>query len=350
MNYNDNHGFSLISAVDFEDPIIAVVPEGSFNPEHRTENPGFNLYLEAAKEHETNSLRKIGKLDPIGGDNPPYMIENGKYVKYVKETSKRVTETPLLGADMKWNQDGIYGQFCSNKLAGCAPLAVASLVAYFSYKYNLNPDFRYTYPRDILYEKVIWAEIIKHKSSKEWSYKNKKSIPEICWEEDSAAIHKTIGRICRQFGYEGNAEYQYGKTSMTNGEAKRLLKKYLPGLSVSDFKAYDIVATMKNIDKGALYLYGEGDLTESHAWICDAYDYTIVREKRYESETPPPSLNPNALNWVFTGYTTYCKETSLGYMHWGWGGDEDGWYNDKVMKPQDNRVFNKFYYMAIEKK
>lgn len=58
VNYEDNKGFALISAVDDSQPVLAVVPNGSYDPEIGTDNPGFNLFMDAATYNALNDTTK----------------------------------------------------------------------------------------------------------------------------------------------------------------------------------------------------------------------------------------------------------------------------------------------------
>lgn len=328
VNYEDNKGFALISAVDDSQPVLAVVPNGSYDPEIGTDNPGFNLFMDAATYNALNDTTK--KRDPVIDPDYPINI-NGKYEKTVKKEVVHYGPAKRISAPFHWGQDDIYGQFCPNGLCGCAPLAIASIVTWARYHYEMDSRFYYTYPNaDIPYEDITWIEIMRHHSSK-YSYGNEWSIEHVCWAEDQDAVHKSIGRICRQIGYDMNANYKFDPhaTSVIRGIAHRYLKQYIPELviTIGDFDGF---RQMQLIDKGILYLEAalKDDFSNGHSWVCDGYDYIKTEVKKYEADPPAPGLN---LSWQLVS-TTY-EEKMLSYMRWGWHGIYDGWYASKVLEP-----------------
>ncbi len=334
VNFKDNNGFALISAKDYSNPVIAVVPEGSYDPAIGTGNPGFNMFVSEAK---ANAAR-IGKLDPIWGNDPstPY-IENGKYVRYKRSTLEEIKIEPRLGEEFRWNQLGIkggeniYGYFCPNKTAGCAPIAMGSVIAYYLGKNNIKTSIEYTFPeRQRDNEIISWAEIFNHKSALE-IYHDKS----IHWGECacSPSTHNTIAHFIRQLGKDAYTGYRADSVSSTSVTRIPLtLRKYLNGYTVSSRLSFKDVSIKTAMQEGVAIIGGtRGD--ESHAWVIDGLSYKRILEERYESDITL-SIEPSTPKYDWKLVSSEIKESILCYSHWGWGGDYDGWFDNSYYEPE----------------
>ncbi len=348
VNYEDNKGFALISGGKHQQPVLAVVPNGNYDPEIGTDNPGFNLFMDAVKYNALNDTTKKKDFEL----NPDYpMNYEGKYVK--TETREITHYGPAIRVtfEHRWGQDDIYGQYCPNGLTGCVPLAIASIVSYLRYQYGLDSRFYYTYPgADIPYEDIEWLEIFRHFHSSCY-YSDGTHLEHVCWAADKDAVHKSIGRICRQIGHDGKAVYYKDPVSFNRSTAVErtmapgLLKKYLPEFGVSELTGFDSYATMRCIDEGLMYMRAELKSNETmwHAWFTDGYEFTRTEVKKYEADPPAPGL---AYFWKLVD--TYYIDKSLNYMRWGWHGEFDGWYSGKELDPRGVKdPFVKMQYVSV---
>lgn len=334
VNFADNRGFALISAKDRQNPLLAIVPEGSYDPEIGTDNPGFNMFIADAKL----DAARIGKLDPIWGDDPstPY-IENGKYVRYRKSTLEEIKTEPRLGTDFRWNQFGIkgaeniYGRFCPNNSAGCAPVAMGSVIAFYNAMNSKTTNINYTFEerqRDA--ETINWTDIFSHKAAME-IYHDKT----LHWDDCSCSPsnHNTIAHFLRQLGQDAKTTYKPDSTSSTLvSRLTPTLKKYLDDCTVSGlqyFKDTDLKTALK---EGVAILSGKRN-DDSHAWVIDGLSYKRILEERYESDITL-STNPSNPTYDWKLISSEIKETFLCYTHWGWGGDFDGWFSNTYYEPE----------------
>ncbi len=342
VNYADNEGFALVSARDSEDPVLAVVPEGNYNPEVGSDNPGFNLFLDAAKDY----VKAAPAIEITPVPDAPYIIENGKFVRF----ENNITHwggIARLGDTHHWNQDDFYGQFCDNGLVGCGPLAVASIITYLRYQEHKIERINYTYPNhDIGYEDITWEELFKHKHL---GYIDREGVyhSSICYEKDKEKTHLTIARFCRQIGMDSKAKYKYNpnRTSTDMSDLKKALEKYMPEFKVSNEEEFKSYTTMRYIDHGLLLMCGKDPKAKSgHAWISDGYDYYRTVTTRYESDVPKVLTNPIQYNWQYAG--TYTLETSKNHILWGWGGLDDGWYSGDVFETTKH-TYRNFKYISV---
>ena len=342
VNYENDKGFALISATGNEQPVLAVIPEGSYDPEVGTDNPGFNLFLDAVRNNAKNDTTKRVDFEPV----PDYGVTiDGKYVKTVKTIVAHYGPEIRIKSCFKWGEKDVFGAYCPNKKAGCVPLAITSIVAHLHSWLSDTTRVYYNYPNaDIEYEDIDWREFMRHQSSHAL-YNDGTSIEHICWAADTAAIHRTIGRFCRQVGHDGYASYDSYNTNVHRILTLGLLKKYLPEFDVSGYSSFDPFRTMSCIDRGVLYLRGskKNDEKNGHAWFTDGYEFTRTKVCEYRADKPEPGMYP-----LWELVKEYNVDKSLNYMRWGWFGEYDGWYSGKELDPaQSGDPFINMQYISV---
>lgn len=349
VNYENDKGFALISGAETADPVLAVVPKGSYDPEVGTDNPGFNLFMEAAKHNAYDAnIDTVGKVDIKPGDYG--MTIDGKYVKTEDEIVTHFGPVERVGSKHGWGETGIYGQYCPKGITGCVPLTIACITSYMRYRANLNNRIYYTFPgADVSYEDIEWIEIYRHHHSEAY-YSDGTHIEHACWAADKEAVHKSIGRICRQIGYEGNALYNNKYSGYVEPEKIHgLLQKYLPEFEITELADFGTTKTMNCLDRGLVLLKAETNYLPStmHVWYTDGYEYKKTAHKTYHADPPAPGLN---YSWELVE-TTY-SESSFNHMLWGWNGEHDGWYNESALKPfkEGKEKFIETQYIAVMEK
>lgn len=347
VNYPDDKGFALISAVDPVNPLLAYIPDGHYDPEIGTDNPGFNIFMDAAVEASAEASANItGPLKPDSTKNDPHAvwIVDGKYRTTRTTTLANDILNPKLGTDFRWSQGGIYGDYCSNKTAGCAPLAVASAMTCLLAEDNKTILYRFNFDEENAeLIGVYWPDIFAHKYSIGYYDFD-------CHASNPESVHRFIGKLCRQIGYEGNATYNTNpnRTSMSIANIEKVLKKYLNGYNVSSHTNYTADIPYTKLKNGILLMYGNTDSEGAHEWICDGYKYTQTRTDVMESPIYPQGTNPQ-YNWTVIN-STY-NNIYYGYMHWGWGGQCDGWFNGTVFYYQsDKQPYKNLKYCAVTRK
>lgn len=349
VNYENNNGFALISAIDSTEPVLAVVPNGNYDPEMGTDNPGFNLYMDAAKYYAANAANDtIGKIEITPGGYG--MTVDGKYVKTEDEVVVHYGPINRIKVPHAWGPAGIYGQYCPTGISGCVPIPIACITAYMRYRNNLHNRIYYTFPgADVPYEDIEWIEIFRHHSSLAY-YNDGTHIEHICWAADKDAVHKSIGRICRQIGYDGDALYDNAYNGYIKPERiSGLLKKYLPEFDITELADFGTFKTMNCIERGLVFLKAKTNYLPStmHAWYTDGYEYQKTAHKKYLADPPAEGMK---YNWQLVE-TTY-SEKCLNYMRWCWNGEYDGWYSDTVLKPrkEGKEQFIEAQYIAVMEK
>jgi len=334
VNYEDNQGFAIISKYRMENPVMAVINEGTYDFEKCSDNPGFNTFVYLAENMIKN--RDSLKIDPEPFE-PLEPIDTNKIVitpatkyKTVRDTLSK-TIVPSKLQYLKWGQRDPEGWFCENKISGCVPTAMAMIITHFS---AMNTTIFYTYPnRDRESDEFDWSLIKKHEQSG----------PNAIWCCDYN-IHRKIARLCRQLGEVAHSDYSKPKSTSTNKHyVKPTLNKYLPFRTISDFTTYNYSGVIQAINSGLAIMRGDAYYTDSqnnrlptdtvygHEWIADGCYHAKVRKKTYRKAA-------NDLDWVLE--STVIEEKKLISFNWGWNGKDNstnlnGYYHSEVFKPTE---------------
>lgn len=339
VNFADENGFVMVSAPRTADEILAVVETGNYDPGVGTDNPGFNYFLDCALEY----LDTCENDGVVSGDSISSELRPSNPDGYV--TFKEITDTLVHwgGRDnyalkIHWNQTGIYGKYCPNGIAGCAPLAIGTIAAYLNNLTVGKSLLTYTFPeRDVDSDSITWQQFMVH--DREYDDGTLR-----CWEKDKEEIHNEIGRMLRQIGYDCGSEYEATSTGTYPGVYTEVLKKYVPAAtSVGQLTKFESYKVMRNIDKGLLLMRsGTAENKGGHAWVADGYDYTKVAKTRLKI-----IRNLTTNNVKIETVSTDTIETSFTSFKWGWGGYQDGYFANNVFEVA-GLTFNAPQYISVK--
>lgn len=176
----------------------------------------------------------------------------------------------------------------------------------------------YTYPgRDIDMETIDWNSIAKHEKSTYRGFAD--SHLESCAASESS--HKTIGRICREFGYNNNAIYANDRTTANIYKARQTMLNLLLGkCAVTQVKAYEnytvdeIFSLLHKNNSVALISgvdYSVGDFGSAHAWVLCGGEQIITTQNN-------PTIGHE--NEIITTIKSYL------YFNWGHFGSYNGYF------------------------
>lgn len=303
VNVGEDEGFVLIAAPrSCETPIIGVAENGTYSEEALNEDSGFAFYMESARQYAVTPIDTI--LKPIYREVPYYSLAG--CVKH---------KTP------EWGQYWPENIFCSNKVAGCVPVAVAELVTYHKPYKNLF-FFSYENP-DKSYQSFDWDKLSKvvstsNKNPYQWEIED-------YLEENNLTMEDalSLARLIREIGERAGCDYNPNSTGCTD-YGKNVLKEilgssltYTEGSTADNLFElfYDDLVESKigtAIIGGTSYLIFE-DATivrKSHSWVVDGYAAAGVLIKRYD--------------WN-TGELVGQVDQRVKYLHMNWG--ESGKYN-----------------------
>lgn len=149
VDYADEQGFALIAATPVDEPVLAVIDNGSYDEEELAEVPGFESFMEAARGYAASTYAKDTTHKFI---EPSYPVEI--------DTIERQTVLPKLGS-MAWDQSGVEAAYCTNYASGCFPTAAGMMITYFKPSQKIS----YTFPgREIDSEYPDWDVMALHHS------------------------------------------------------------------------------------------------------------------------------------------------------------------------------------------
>lgn len=289
FNFENNEGFALVSASKNTEGLLAVTEKGHFEPDHPSDIKGFDDFLSLAKEYVINA--------PAGEFSH---VENG----LTDIVFEYITVGPYL--EVKWGQGKgkVEGELFSNKVAGCANIALGQIMTYYEYPDSIALTYK---DADVSMQNLPWSSMRLHNNGNTHS---ETFLPGVC---KNMSAHKAIARLIRQLG-ELNHSYPDGDETATTA-------LYIPqtmntlGYTVS---ATALSAIRSEIDNNHLmFVTGKNYqyLYDSHAWVMDGYKKEIQKERT-----------------IINGLTHDTVTGVFYYNHFNWGdyGAYNGYFSENI--------------------
>ena len=298
INYEDNAGFALVSAVPEGIDIIGYADEGSFDVEKIEPGSNVEYFLDAAMNYVSARGISIGDGPIINpGNDPIYKWDRIK---------------PVLAVE--WGQSYPEGIYCPNKIAGCAQTAMAQMLTFLECPTSINLTYD---GHDITSQTLNWKELIKHTKSCNNTSSTINTHLSSC--SGTIEVHKAIGRLCRQIGQINGATYEEDGTGSKTVNARTTMKTLCPEKEISAHRPissdFSSLFTKLKVKPGVAYVRGT-DLKEGgHAWVCDGGEdmQKITRELKYDGT-----------------YEDYVEHNYCYHYNWGWNGSYNGYFNAGV--------------------
>ncbi len=323
FNTPDEQGFAIVAA-DLRVPnqVLAYSDHGSFDTE--TDNPGMALFLEMAKDYvaeriataeaQEDSLTEsiCQKLGIKTKNNTENGLRTKNKIEYIRCTTaglptyhidNRGHLDPLLKTH--WDQCLPYNYYCRGEAAGCAPIAVAQIMAYWKFPKTLNNVT------------LNWNLISNDISDDQ--------------------IAKLIGLV-----NEGMHTHE-GSTKIPN------ILNFLRKTHYSDqskTKEYNYANVVNTLDLGrpVLMIGATDDLKSAHAWVADGYVIRLVTtEQTFKYAIIEMTDDGSIIDVRYEDIpsTTVAKYELL-HFNWGWGERGDGYYDQKVFDTRRQMVENAY--------
>lgn len=305
VNFNEDNGFAVISAVNIENPVLAYIPEGNYD-ENNT-NPGFDLFIEQSSDF-IKAKSNLGNIKDIIIVNPDSWM------------SWKIYYSAPNRLKINWHQGYPYNYNCPNypnSVAGCVPIAVAQILSFYKKPSSLS----YRTRDNNVFLKLDWDKILAECISNNGEIIHDNSIESYYGSPNHSLITQYGNQVIffiRHIGYEIGAEY--GKTtSASNDKALKYIRSL--GLSAPNVKNYNTSAITQALDNSNKLVYMSGFRTKNgvkysngHAWVIDGY----IKAKS------------NADG----------KDYTLMHCNWGWGRDYNGFYYSEVFDVYNKCVFH----------
>ena len=370
VNFANDGGFAVIAAPRHADELLAVTSQGHYYPESQPDQekvPGFELWMENARAYASITFPRDSNIvtidpnrpgrdttiivvpfqpiDPPGGGGGgtitrdttriPDPIDPGRLQQKEWEdtTFKCIFDRQLPGS---WGQGKGYvgdlyttpeSYYFRNGLCGCVTVAIAQICAYYrepSRVYLIRPGVGQLYSLD-------WEKMVNHRAYSVFGFDRESGN---CEKEDVEASHIMIATFCKAIADRSDATISDDATSISKKKALASLKSLLSKSVSSSWLTY---TSYEYPAKGQLFLMrGESD-EGGHEWVCDGTRY--VEYIHYFATRP----NSN------TQWQIQSKELGISIMlhyNWGWYGEYNGWFNQKVITVGGN-TFKNFEYVRI---
>ena len=291
FNFENNEGFALVSASKSTEGLLAITEKGHYTPGEKSENAGFDILIERAKDYVMASQR------------PP--IEPTDTMITINVEEKQIDDVVGPYISVKWGQDDPEGIYFLNGIAGCSNIAIAQIMSYFRYPNKIN----LTYNNSGSYD-LDWEAMNTHKNSKSQES-----------ECNGKSTHTMIAKLCRQIGQLNHSVcYQGATNTITEKYGHTTLIEL--GYKVGNWTTYSQSYVKKQLDQNHLLLM-IGQLHQSkagHTWVIDGYRINGTIEYVYKKVGNG--------HWYID--ETFDRTTYYNHINWGFYGDNDGYYVDGI--------------------
>lgn len=273
INFQDSAGYAIVGDIGGRKQLLAAVNGGHLSLSDTDLPVQDAILLESTRRYVVTRPRdSIG----IGGTGTEVMYQT----KTVIDTLSKECVEPLIG--LHWGQTLYSGELCYNFTAGCFPVAVGQMMAYF----KPGGKFYYTYPNaEIPFEYINWEEINMHKG---WGI-----FETMCPE----SVHATLPRIMREIGHRANADY-YSRpleTSVKPKDFRTTISSVLPNCTnsvITDFSVSAVKNILKNrgiaLVLGTLQTSANDTVAEGHVWLAEGYRFYNLK---YQMLRKPKDLH-----------------------------------------------------------
>ena len=314
FNFDDEAGFSVISARKDISPIIAVTEQGNYTYGQPTGVEPFDEYMQLAE----NAIIEIDKpLRPMPVDS--------LMVKTQTEDIERHCD-PLL--QTRWGQHEIFGMYCPNKVAGCGATAMAQIMSYHKFPQTITTTYE-----DAPYAgqtvNIPWDKVIPHVA-----------YSSTCVNVlDCISNHYTVGALLREIGERIYMIYYNNDTNITASSG--CLPADIPdgfrkfGYHSGKLQLIDTAAIFRSLDLGQPIIASGKQLNTQapgHIWVIDGYKYSrhIVR-----GEKPWVVTKDGETKIEYVWETIIDNEDILVHFNWGNNGRCNGYFDYGVYKLND---------------
>ena len=321
FNFEDNQGFSIVSASRHAEGLIAVVEEGSYDPDVPMGNPGFDTYMNMAKAY-------VAYKDKEGSEKETLLTKattrQNPMFKPVYDTIYYQNIAPKV--QVKWGQQYTMGQYCPNCICGCTNTAAAQVMSYYQYPYGRTLTFA---EKDVTYTAFSWSYMCAR------TYADKTSN----WD----TYDKQIGRLARQLGEDSGSTYYTDGTGISTGFSAIRNAMISWGYSAGSISSYNYSNSDAGYPLGNLLaankliiMRGDNSDDEGHAWVIDGCKYVKALNRMMVSYD-------GGITWsIYQELGTY--RTCHNHINWGWNGKGNGYFYSWILDAFNSISYDPNYY------
>lgn len=290
FNHGDSQGFTIVSSDDLLPEIVGYTDSGKFEEGNMPE--GLAAFMDAYKATAASIL---------AGDKNA--TDNLNELAAIRSARKATAVSPLLGS-IAWNQTAPYNNQCpvwngkDHAATGCVATAMAQVMAYYKHPATLQADIpSYTY------RNTLTTEAIPHGEAYDWENMLPRYANGAYTEAQADAVAKLM------FHCGAAVQSKYGSSTGANVTPEHLAKffGYDPDLMQGVYRAGVTLDKWIGLLDGELQarrpiLYAGSNGNGGHQFVLDG-----------------------------------CDENGLYHINWGWGGDDNGYFDINILNP-DYRV------------
>lgn len=320
FNFSGNAGFSIIAANRAVSPLLVVTEQGNYDYGQPTGIEGFDNYMNSM----IAELSDISKL--------PILDFPREYSK--KEILKDDKIGPLCTT--KWNQDGVFGAYCSNGVCGCTSIAAAQIMAYWEYPDTITTTYT-DKNRQISSQKDHYGNFpdtdnqnalhIGETFAIPWSAIKNHNIN--CSSATCEQNHWIISALLRQIGELNDSVYYTHLTDESknvtstsrNSESALCKLGYIRSTIYLNFN-WDKIRSELNDLRPMIIDSSSG--SGGHTWVLDGYIDKHEKMTYYEVDYIDYIGNRAIPHYKVTSVIENIQQ--LVHFNWGWGGECDGYF------------------------
>lgn len=123
IDFEDEQGFAMISKRRIDNPLLAVIDNGHFNPDDLNKDNPFGAYV-------LSMMATQASTPTFPTPNPGY---DELFIDYQETEVNNAPKMPQF-----WGQAYPFGSLCPNKLCGCVALSTIMAMAYWEHPSNIT--------------------------------------------------------------------------------------------------------------------------------------------------------------------------------------------------------------------
>lgn len=308
FNYENNEGYSVISANPNTPDLIAITEKGYYDPNVKSDNEALDLYMQMAMNMIIIDPPTWNDYDTI----PTFTSRFGE--------SEIVEEGIPAKINLRWGQQTPYGNYYSNQNCGCVQTAEAMIMAYYKHPQSIVLSFL---GDNAPIQNINWDLVNEHKSTTECN--------------DYAQLGDSIiARLCRQIGYLNNSVsdiYPVISTNVTIANTFNALREY--GYHCTEFEEYEGLDYKTELkDHNAICMVSAHTSTaHGHCFLIDGYKDRIRRMEIFDVYNVV-NQNGVVINQVLvpSGIDERIQEEYV-HINWGWNGNDNGYFLKGTFNP-----------------
>lgn len=290
FNFEGDNGFAIIAANRAVDPVLAVAENGNYTYGEKTGVENFDFYMDAMV------LELKDRVKPPIFDT---LIALPSF-KTVEVDEERHCD-PLV--PVNWDQDGVYGAYADNGIAGCVAVAMGQIMTYHRHPSSITT----TYPNNGFTQHCGETIVLD-------------------WERMIAyPFGYEISALMREIGQQVGMDYSNPGSSGAARTAVLSGFKVFGYSCASSLSSYAISPIRSALDeKRPVYVRGTDLQQGGHAWVADGYIYTRKGTECYELRIIDDGFNKPYRDYVKV--SSNVVTTDLVHYNWGWHGGSDGYF------------------------